>query len=447
MNILNKIYEYKRIAYPIERPSLKAKLLANDGPHIIGEIKRGSPSKGLFAPDLDIEATVARYEAAAVTGYSVLTDKRFFYGGFEDLHTVSGLTSKPILCKDFIVSPDQIAKAFAGGAKVILLIARMLDASVMEALIGFAHMLNMEVLMEIHDASEFAKIESLAFDILGINNRDLETFETDINHSLKVYDQLQLANKPFPVISESGFKHYEAVLNVTSHGFNGVLIGEGMVKDLIRPKMSVKICGIREREHLEAAFRAGASHVGFVLAESKRKIDTETCRQLCAAVRSDYAPMKSVVVLKDVCASELNALHPMVKPDYIQIHGSYKADVPLDDAIKCIRAISVGVDQEVKMASDTLLQRADIVLLDAAVPGSGECFNWEGIKHMRQVVQKPLWIAGGLSETNVGMLLSKHSIDGVDVSSGVETQGIKDTQKIKGFVEEVRRIEHDIEIR
>ncbi|MBS7525727.1 bifunctional indole-3-glycerol phosphate synthase/phosphoribosylanthranilate isomerase [Fusibacter paucivorans] len=446
MNILNKIYAYKKIAYPIERPSLKAKLLADDGPHIIGEIKRGSPSKGLFAPDLNIESTVSRYEAASITGYSVLTDKRFFYGGFEDLHALSELTLKPILCKDFIVSPDQIAKAFAGGAKVILLIARMLDTPTMEALIDFAHTLNMEVLMEIHDANEFAKIEHLSFDILGINNRDLETFETDIMHSINVYNQLKLADKPFPVISESGFKHYDAVLKVTAHGFNGVLIGEGMVKDLIKPKMSVKICGISEKKHLEAAFQAGASHAGFVLAESKRKIDIATCGEFCKAVRSDYAPMKSVIVLKDVNASEVNALYASVKPDYIQIHGYFREDVPLEDSIKLIRAFSGELQPNIE-GNDLLLQRADIVLLDAAVPGSGECFDWDKIEQARQSVQKPLWIAGGLSKKNIALLLSQYQIDGVDVSSGVETQGIKDEQKIRGFVEEVRRREHEIEIR
>jgi phosphoribosylanthranilate isomerase len=182
-----------------------------------------------------------------------------------------------------------------------------------------------------------------------------------------------------------------------------------------------------------------------VLAESKRRVDFETCGQLCEMVKSDFQPMKSVIVLKDVKVSEVNALSAVIKPDYIQVHGTFAQDVSLTDSIRLIRAVSTeGIDM---LQQDQWIQRADIVLLDAMVPGSGTVFDWESIEAVRKQIQKPLWIAGGLSEANVGSLIEQHGIDGVDVSSGVETQGVKDIEKIRGFVEEVRRREHESEIR
>ena len=453
MNILDEIYAFKASVYPTLRPSLVKNLMLKKGNPIIGEIKRGSPSKGLFAKDLDIPKTIERYVAHDVCGISVLTDQNYFYGGFEDLKCVAQLIDKPILCKDFIVSNQQIAEAYAHGASVILLIARMLDKVKLSSLITFAHQLSLEVLMEIHLAEEYEKIKELPFDILGINNRDLDTFHTDTAHSIAVYKTLNLKEVTFPVISESGFMSIEAIESVLSVGFSGVLVGEGMVKEKIEKRESrvdtpstqtIKICGLRDTKAIDVAHREGATHVGFVLAESKRKISIEEAQTFIAYTREKCPPMKSVIVVKDVQASYLNKLSHTVKPDYFQVHGQLITDEPIHKGINLIFAMNMKtvkslldkdlIKQALKANGDALTP----ILIDSPVPGSGETFDWTTIPLLQKAIDRPLWIAGGLTPDNVKSLIKTYHVAGVDVSSGVEIAGVKSKEMMTSFIKEAK---------
>jgi len=495
MNILDEIFAYKASLYPAARPSLVNSLMAQKGNAIIGEIKRGSPSKGLFAKDLDIPMTVERYTAHDVCGISVLTDQAYFYGSFDDLKYVSQLTDKPILCKDFIVSYQQIAEAYANGASAILLIARMLDEAQLSSLISFAHGLAIEVLMEIHFAEEYEKIKALPFDILGINNRNLDTFHTDVAHSVAVYKKLKLGGVSFPVISESGFMSIDAIERVLSEGFSGVLVGEGMVKEKIekreqrtherlqvtkqnikqnikqgssehgdalhfndkhKDKMpekafmenalnpSIKICGLKDTQMIDVAYKQGATHVGFVLAESKRKVTEEEAKRFITYIRKNNYPMKSVVVLKEVQASYINKLSHTIVPDYFQVHGALIMDEPIDKGIQIIfamgmKAIKTLIDNgqitsALKANRDTMIP----ILIDSPVPGSGERFDWTAIPSLQSVIDRPLWIAGGLTPDNVKTLIKTYPIAGVDVSSGVEIAGEKNKEMITAFIKEAK---------
>jgi indole-3-glycerol phosphate synthase/phosphoribosylanthranilate isomerase len=450
MNILDEIYAHKASVYPQNRPSLVNSLLQKKGSPIIGEIKRGSPSMGLFAEDLDISNTVERYRRHDVCGISVLTDEKYFYGGFEDLERVSQLTEKPLLCKDFIVSHQQIAKAFSHGASVILLIARMLDKATLSSLIAFAHQLSLEVLMEIHLAEEYEKIKTLPFDILGINNRDLDTFQTDINHSIAVYNELNLKEVSFPVISESGFMSIEAIEHVISKGFSGVLVGEGMVKGKIikrenidgtSKEQSIKICGLKDTSAIDVAYKSGATHVGFVLAESKRKITQEQAQILIAYTQTNCHPMKSVVVLKDVRASYVNTLSKTLNPDYFQVHGDLINDEPIHRTINLIvatrmKAIRALVDHDLVLTASS--DKEMPILIDSSVPGSGERFDWTIIPALKAAIDRPLWIAGGLTPENVKSLIKTYGVAGVDVSSGVEKYGEKNHDMIRLFIKEAK---------
>ena len=436
MNTLDIIFESKKAMFPLKRNSLKAALLNSSKPAIIGEIKRGSPSKGHFAQNLDIESTVSRYLRKEVVAFSVLTDEDFFYGGFNDLKLVRELTTKPILCKDFIMSMDQIAKAATYGADVILLIAKMLPIETLESLVTFAHLLNLEVLMEIHDEEDYLKIKALSFDILGINNRDLRTFKTNVEAANDLYHKLSLNLLKIPVIGESGYSEYSELKRGYAQGLKGFLIGESLVKKAFENPTQIKICGIQNEEDLMNAHLANVNYIGFVMAKSKRQISQDQCKALVEKNRYLSDDIHSVVVLKDATAQDINSIHDVVKPDFIQIHGPLPEMDGIYPNIKIIYAMNGQNLEGVKLGLSHL--NVKILLFDGAIPGEGKTFNWEFLKTIPENTHKPIWVAGGLNSENIGELLQKYEIEGVDVSSGVEEYGKKSGNLMMNFAQNVR---------
>tara|TARA_B100000900_G_scaffold395346_1_gene393646 strand:- start:115 stop:1002 length:888 start_codon:yes stop_codon:yes gene_type:complete len=203
-------------------------------PAIIAEIKKASPSKGIIREDFDPVQIASIYEKVGASCISVLTDKKFFQGGFEILSRVREVTKLPILCKDFIISAYQIYKARSSGADAVLLIAAILSNSDLIYLKKIADKLNLDVLVEVHDKSELQRILKLnCFDLIGINNRDLKTFATDLKITLNLMDNLSnnvvKQNKVF--ISESGINNNIDLKSLTKSGIRGVLIGERFMKE------------------------------------------------------------------------------------------------------------------------------------------------------------------------------------------------------------------------
>jgi len=442
-SILDTILEAKNKRPEKRRPSLTNLLKTSCEPVIIGEIKRGSPSKGVFAPDLDIEETVKRYENIPVGAFSVLTEVNFFKGGYPDLIKVASLTDKAILCKDFIDSYEQVAKAYTYGASVILLIAKMLPKSELESLITFAHQLKLEVLMEIHNDEEFEKVKDLSFDILGINNRNLNTFVTDTNVSKQLFMRFELDKKTYPVISESGFKNRQTVCDCYDIGLKGALIGESLVKkefSMLKESEKkleiIKICGLKNINAIDAACENGATHIGFVLAESKRKVTLQACKELIEYARAKYVTIQIVLVLKNTSNRELNELYQMLSPDIMQVHGEIKANEELAKPIKIWRAVPSDHIDEALILNEA--ESVEAILIDAPKSGSGQVFEWGILEGFVSKIKKPLIVAGGLNENNVPLLLRKFKISGVDVSSGVETDGEKDNEKIERFLKIVK---------
>lgn len=212
-----------------KKRSLHEQLVRADHIQVIAEIKRGSPSKGLFAAELDIEAQAKKYEKSGAGGISVLTDKQFFYGGFSDLQTIRPCVSLPILCKDFIVDEVQVDIAKSLGADVILLIVSTHTPKRLKTLLDYATLKDLEVLMEVHNKEELDIALSLGHQIIGVNNRNLRTFVTDIEVSL---DLIQYVSNPsVMMISESGIKSKEDVKKLAKAGFKGVLVGESLIRD------------------------------------------------------------------------------------------------------------------------------------------------------------------------------------------------------------------------
>jgi len=207
--------------------SLSSNLKKPDASGIISEFKIKSPSKGFIHPGAKVEEVTKGYVKAGVSGLSVLTDTLFFGGSLENLVKARKVNPFiPILRKDFILDPYQIYQAKAYGADVILLIAASLTKSQMEELSGVAAELHLEVLAEVHKEEEIEKVPS-GVDLIGVNNRDLKTFNVDIQTSIRLFSMLP----SHPVrISESGISSVENILKLKKTGYNGFLLGENFMK-------------------------------------------------------------------------------------------------------------------------------------------------------------------------------------------------------------------------
>jgi len=207
--------------------SLKEALI-NSNTGIIAEFKRKSPSKGWINRDADVTHIVKSYEAAGAAAISCLTDEAFFGGSFEDFKKAREVIKRiPLLRKDFILDEYQLYQSKALGADVVLLIAACLTAEEIARFTSIAHELDMEVLLEIHEESELLSI-CPDVDVIGINNRNLKTFVTDIQRSL---DLAKLIPDNFIKISESGISNTETVIQLRKAGYSGFLIGESFMRN------------------------------------------------------------------------------------------------------------------------------------------------------------------------------------------------------------------------
>ena len=195
---------------------------------VIAEIKQASPSKGVIREDF-CPADIARaYEKAGATCLSVLTDARFFQGADAHLQAAKSVTSLPVLRKDFIVDAYQVYEARAIGADCILLIVGGLNLEELHRLYDLAGFLGMDVLVEVHDAAELEAALTLSPDLVGINNRDLETFSVDLDVTL---DLLPGVPAGVTVVTESGIHRSSDVETILSAGVYGFLVGEALMRD------------------------------------------------------------------------------------------------------------------------------------------------------------------------------------------------------------------------
>jgi indole-3-glycerol phosphate synthase len=190
---------------------------------IISEFKRASPSKGVINAQLDPAKQASLYEEYGASAISVLCDSHF-NGSLADLQTVRQAVNLPILCKDFIVERKQISHAKVAGADLILLIASVLDEAPLKELYDYANQLGLEVLVEIHNEEELEKALVVGAELIGINNRDLRTFEVKLDTTEKLGPIVRQSGAF--LISESGMKTQGDVARVAKAGANGILVGE-----------------------------------------------------------------------------------------------------------------------------------------------------------------------------------------------------------------------------
>ena len=207
--------------------SLKKYLLREDKTGIIAEFKRKSPSKGVINAHADVERTTIGYMQAGASALSVLTDSEFFGGSNEDLKTARKYNFCPVLRKDFIMDEYQIIEAKSIGADAILLIAAALEPAKLKELATFAKALGLEVLMEVHNREELNSHLNPNLDLVGVNNRNLKTFEVSIDTSKALAAHIPA---DFVKVSESGISNPATIIDLKAQGYSGFLIGEAFMK-------------------------------------------------------------------------------------------------------------------------------------------------------------------------------------------------------------------------
>ncbi|HCW08036.1 MAG TPA: indole-3-glycerol phosphate synthase TrpC [Cytophagales bacterium] len=252
MNILDKIIDHKRIevserkklasikqleqtdSFNRQTKSLKESLSRNGSSGIIAEFKRQSPSKGVINSNADVEKITKGYVDAGAAGLSVLTDSNFFGGSSTDLIKARLVNNCPILRKDFIIDEYQIVEARSIGADVILLIAACLDSKQLKSLADFAHSLAMEVLLEVHSIEELNSNLNANVDLIGVNNRNLKTFEVSLDISKKLAEFIP---NQVVKVSESGISDPATIIELRKFGYQGFLMGENFMKNT-QPEMA-----------------------------------------------------------------------------------------------------------------------------------------------------------------------------------------------------------------
>ena len=244
MNILDKIIADKRLEVELKksiipvsqlensvlfnsRTNSLSKLLKHSTSGIIAEHKRKSPSKQTINSSFTVEEVVKGYQNAGVCGISVLTDMKYFGGSLEDLLLARASVTIPLLRKEFIIDEYQLLEAKANGADVILLIAAVLTRQEIKHLSEFAQSLGLEVLLEVHNEEELYKSIMPSLNMIGVNNRNLKTFEVNLNYSKELANFIP---KEFVKVSESGISNVSDIKELQPYGYQGFLIGENFMK-------------------------------------------------------------------------------------------------------------------------------------------------------------------------------------------------------------------------
>ncbi len=418
------------------------------GVRAIAEIKRASPSKGVLRADLDPQAFAEKYVRWGAAAISVLTEQDFFQGSLSDLRAVKQSAvarGVPVLRKDFIVDPYQIVEARAAGADSVLLIAALLSDPALAAFIGQARDLGMEPLVETHDAEETRRAVVACARVVGVNARDLRTFEVDIT-LLTHLRPLIPADRV--VVAESGIASMADVARLRGYGADAILVGESLVRekdpvtldDLIRlptvvrrvtPRLwpAVKLCGMRTPADALAAYEAGADLIGMVFAPGKRQVTIETAREIVRALPSDALTVGVFTDQDDERVIQPTAYQTGIS--FIQTPAHRPGDISM---------ISTTSPRHGTPRS-WLARARGLALIDSAPPGvwggSGQTGDWSIAAQWASVA--PILLAGGLTPENVGDAIRVARPWGVDVSSGIEGPGgQKDPARMRAFVAAVR---------
>lgn len=419
--------------------------------HLIAEVKRASPSKGMLAPDLDPVQIARTYEASGASVISVLTEPHFFLGSPEYLTAIKHAVSIPVLRKDFIIDDYQVYEARAWGADAILLICAILDDAQLHHLLNLAYELDMECLVEVHTKEEARRAVDAGAMVIGVNSRDLVTFK--MNPYL-LRDIRQILPKDRVIIAESGIHTAMDARRLARYDVQGMLVGESLVVsndvsgqirmllDGANKSTQVKICGLRTPKHIDVAIEAGADMLGFIFYEpSHRYITPAQVRSLLEASHrySTHTAAPDVVgvfVNKDV--HFINEVIDEAGLHFVQLHGTESPETFQEIHRPVLKALHVSNEADLAQV-DRYKDAAWRLLLDTPTPqwgGTGVTHDWQIARLAAQRAR--ILLAGGLTPNNVTDAIQQVQPWGVDVSSGVETNKQKDADKIRAFLQAVR---------
>jgi indole-3-glycerol phosphate synthase/phosphoribosylanthranilate isomerase len=404
-------------------------------------MKRTSPSRGASAghePDV-----VARAYADVADAISVLTDTPYFRGSFADLRAVRATFDGPILCKDFTVDVRQIPEARAQGADAVLVMLSVLDDEQAAACLAEAARFAMGAIVEVHDEAELARALALGARIIGINNRDLKSLETD----LAVTERLAPLVPPGPlVIAESGIRSRTDVERLAPYA-DAFLVGSSlMAEDDIAGAARrlafgrVKVCGLGSAADLDRARAAGASLGGMIFAaDSPRAVSDDVAGTIAARAGEQAFPL--VGVFRDESVADIAAAAARFRLFAVQLHSARS-----ESEIEALRRTlpqgceiwtAVGVSEDGDAAAGA---PGDRPLFDTSVGGrsggTGQSFDWAAVSARPDLAQGLL--AGGLGPDNVGAAAALGAW-AVDVNSGVEdAPGVKSADKLAALFEALR---------
>lgn len=420
-------------------------------PAIIAELKRASPSRGRLREDFDVAALARSYQAAGATALSVLTEEDHFDGRLDYLRLAREATQLPLLRKDFIFSPYQIWEAAWAGADAVLLIAAMLDDATLAVLAKAAQRAGLTTLVEVHDARELARAAAIGAGCIGVNHRDLRSFEVNLELGRELGPQLP----PNAIgVAESGLRTGADLARLAESGFQAFLIGEQFMRApdpgaALRALLAqchlpfLKICGLTNREDALQACEAGAHALGFVFAPSPRRAVVEQVRAFAPSLPADVA---RVGVFAGAPLTEVRAIAHACGLHAVQLHGPYLPTEAqqLAREVPVWRAVAMPQGARAALAWAPFIERfvLDTPAGDGVSGGSGASFDWSLARAFAAELPPPappLLIAGGLTPDNVAAALRLSQADGADVSSGVEfSPGHKSHGKVASFCRRAR---------
>jgi indole-3-glycerol phosphate synthase/phosphoribosylanthranilate isomerase len=416
-----------------------AAALARPGARFVMEVKRASPSAGAIRPGADPAAQAAAY-AGVADAISVLTDAPFFGGALADLAAVRRVYDGPILAKDFIVDPRQVAEARCHGADAVLAMLSVLGDEEARAVMEAAARLGMDVLVEAHDESEVRRAVALGAPIVGINNRDLRTLEVDLGVTERL---APLVPPDRLVVAESGISGRADVERLAPFA-DAFLVGTALMR-AVHPAQAaralafgrVKVCGVTGAGDAEATISAGAGFLGLIMVPGTPRAVT---RAEAARIAEAAGGAGLVGVFRNEKVMEVALAARELELDAVQLHGEEDARYIrglrglLPEATEIWAAGAVGREvPEPRLGADRTLFDTQV---DGRSGGTGRAFAWERVQGRPELGAALL--AGGLDPGNA-RTASRVGAWALDVGSGVEAApGRKDEGKLRAFFEALR---------
>ena len=470
--------------------------------NFICEVKKASPSKGIIAehfPYLDI---AKEYEVAGAAAISVLTEPDFFKGDKKYLQEIASTVKIPVLRKDFIIDEYQIYQAKVWGASAILLICACLDMPTLTKLRELADSLGLSSLVEAHDENEVQMAIDCGARIIGVNNRNLKDFTVDVQNSVRlrnlVQDDVIFVSESGLETPEDIQVLRDNNIGVALMGETFMRSPNKVEKlaYLYGPTyytLKVKMCGISKVETIPAVVEAKPDYMGLVFAPSKRQVTVDQAKTLVEELHKQYGnrysreevqcsndvvqdgavigavqegtatgdahegtltstenasptlihqeAIKTVGVFVNETLENLVTIATEVNLDVVQLHGD--EDEAFIQSLKERTNVEIWKAVQIRSAADAeawIDSSADMLLFDAYHKdergGTGEVFDWSCLDDF----ERPFMLAGGIDSTNVARAIRTVRPYGIDISSGIETEGVKDNEKIKAFTNIVRTI-------